>query len=378
MARKSNRPQLLVDEKTLNMLKKTVASRTAESKEIERAKILISYSERMNISHIQKEFHISRPTIYKCIDKALGMGVEAGLKDQYHRPKEPIITKEAKAWVLNIAYNKPTSYGYATKIWSRRSLAIHARKYGPLEGHTCLSNAAKATIQRILSEHPIRPHTIAYYVERVDPDFEKAKQTILMMYKEVSLTKGKLQIGEAPDKITVSVDEKHDVQLTRNVTPDILPNLEDNSKITRDYENQQIGTVSILVALDLNTGHIIGQVHERYRSREFVLLLKEIDDYYPKGNYIRVILDNHSAHNSKEMSSYLATKPNRFMYIHIPKHGTWLNVVEMLFGNMATTFCQHIRVNDITELKNRILFWFNEVNNAPVVFRWKKSDLEIQ
>lgn len=66
------------------------------------------------------------------------------------------------------------------------------------------------------------------------------------------------------------------------------------------------------------------------------------------------------------------------MYIHIPKHGTWLNVVEMLFGNMATTFCQHIRVNDITELKNRILFWFKEVNNAPVVFRWKKSDLEIQ
>lgn len=378
MARKSLRPRLNIDEELLNTLKKLASSRTAETREVERAKILICYFNEMDISQIQKEVHVSRPTIYKCIDKALGMGVESGLKDQYHRPKEPVITEEAKAWIINIACNKPTAYGYAAEIWSRKSLATHARTYGPAAGHACLSKAAKATIQRILSEHPIRPHKIAYYLERRDPDFESKMHTILMVYKEVNLTNDTLQTGETPNIITVSIDEKPGVQAIRNIAPDILPNPEKNSRIMRDYEYKRMGTVSILASLDLNTGHIIGQVHDRHRSKEFVLLLKELDAYYPEGATIRVILDNHSAHISKETMAYLATKPNRFVYIHTPKHGSWLNMVEMLFGKMARTFLKHIRVYDKTELRDRILLWIKEVNNAPVIFRWKKFDMEIE
>ena len=172
MARKSNRSRLHIDEEMLNTLKRIASSRTAEAREVERAKILICYANEMDISHIRDEVHVSRPTIYKCIDKPLGRGVESGLKDQYHRPKAPVITNEAKAWIINIACNKPTAYGYAAEIWSRKSLAAHARTYGPPAGHTCLAKAAKATIQRILSEHPIRPHKIAYYLERRDPEFE--------------------------------------------------------------------------------------------------------------------------------------------------------------------------------------------------------------
>jgi transposase len=49
-------------------------------------------------------------------------------------------------------------------------------------------------------------------------------------------------------------------------------------------------------------------------------------------------LDNHSAHISKETRAYLASRPNRFHYVHTPKHGSWLNLVETLFGKMAHTF----------------------------------------
>ena len=114
MARKSNRPGLKPDETELNRLTKISASRTIASREAERAKILIRYSQNMSISQIEKEIHVSRPTIYKCIDKALSMGTEAALKDKYHSPKEPVITEEAKAWIINTACNKPVAYGYAT------------------------------------------------------------------------------------------------------------------------------------------------------------------------------------------------------------------------------------------------------------------------
>jgi hypothetical protein len=305
------------------------------------------------------------------------VGVDAGLRDKFHRPKDPVITEEAKFWVVNLACTKPREHGYAAEVWSRQLLASHARKYGPQNGHTCLANAAKATIQRILTKHPIRPHKIAYYLERRDPEFESKMHDVLMVYKEVNLTNEKLREGEVPSVITVSIDEKPGVQAIRNIAPEILPNPEKNSRIMRDYEYKRLGTVSILAALDLNTGHVIGQVHDRHRSREFVSLLKEIDAYYPQDHLIRIVLDNHSAHISRETMEYLSTKPNRFTYIHTPKHGSWINLVETMFGKMARTFLKHIRVQSKYELKKRILLGIKEMNDSPVVFQWKKFDLEI-
>ena len=74
---------------------------------------------------------------------------------------------------------------------------------------------------------------------------------------------------------------------------------------------------------------------------------------------------------------YLASRPNRFVYVHTPKHGSWLNLVEMAFSKMARTFLRHIRVSSKDELKERILKGIEEFNSSPVVFRWKKFDLEV-
>jgi transposase len=136
-------------------------------------------------------------------------------------------------------------------------------------------------------------------------------------------------------------------------------------------------TVSILAALDLHNGQIIAQVHDRHRSKEFIELLKELDSRYPKESTLRIVLDNHSAHISKETMRYLASRPGRFVYVHNPKHGSWLNLIEMAFSKMARTFLRHIRVSSKDELKKRILTGIREFNSSPVVFRWKKFDLEI-
>ena len=140
----------------------------------------------------------------------------------------------------------------------------------------------------------------------------------------------------------------------------------------RVYEYKRLGTLSILAALDLHDGHVIAQVHDRHRSSEFISLLKELDAYYPADSSIRIILDNHSAHISKETMNYLASRPGRFLYVHTPKHGSWLNLVETLFGKMARTFLKHIRVNSKQELKERILLGIKEINDSPVVHCWKK------
>ena len=374
MPRKSQKAKLIFNEKQKEQLKTISQSRKAPIREVQRANILLRYSEDIPITDIEKMVQVSRPTIYKWVEKALAMGTEECLKDKYHRPREPVITEEAKAWVINLACKKPTDFGYAAEMWTRSALADHVKKYAPEAGYGCLKKAAKATIQRILDEHPIRPHKMAYYMERRDPDFEQKMADVLCVYKEVNLQNETSALGEAPSIITVSVDEKPGVQAIKNIAPDIMPDPEKQSRVIRDYEYKRLGTLSILAALDLHDGHVIAQVHDRHRSSEFISLLKEMDAYYPAESIIRIVLDNHSAHISKETMKYLATRPGRFLYVHTPKHGSWLNLVETLFGKMARTFLKRIRVNSKQELKKRITLGIEEINDSPVVHRWKKFD----
>src|SRR5947208_16363085 len=99
--------------------------------------------------------------------------------------------------------------------------------------------------------------------------------------------------------------------------------------------------------------------------------LRYQEAYYPNDCTLRLVLDNHSAHLSQETQAYLATRPNRFKYVLTPTHGSWLNMVETLFGKMTRTFLRRIRVKSKAELKERILLGIAEINAMPVVHRWK-------
>src|SRR5262249_53031898 len=149
------------------------------------------------------------------------------------------------------------------------------------------------------------------------------------VYQEVAIESEKK--GDGREIYTVSVDEKPGVQAIENTAPDLSPVPGKHKEWGRDHEYKRHGTVSILASLDLQDGHVIGRVENRHRSVEFIGLLKDLDAHYPPEAVIRIILDNHSAHTSKETRAYLATRPNRFQYVHTPTHGSWLNLVETLF-----------------------------------------------
>jgi transposase len=379
VAGKSKLPALLLSPEELERLKSLKASRAAPVREVERARILLLYHSGRNPSAIQKALNISRVTIYHWLHKALEMGVDVGLKDTFHRPRQPLISSVDKAWVVHLACTKPKDLGYAAELWTRKALAAHVRQQAQAAGHPSLARAAKATVQRILDEQHLQPHKVKYYLERRDPEFELKMKEVLMVYQDVMLQNQAAAATEtpsvAPTVITVSVEEKPGVQAIENTAPDLPPVPEKHPGVGRDHEYKRHGTLSILASLDLQDGHVVARVEERHRSREFVALLKDLDAYYPAGVTLRVILDNHSAHISKETRAYLASRPNRFHYVHTPKHGSWLNLVETLFGKMAHTFLRQIRVNSKTELKERILRGIAEINAVPVVHRWKKFDL---
>ena len=107
------------------------------------------------------------------------------------------------------------------------------------------------------------------------------------------------------------------------------------------------------------------RVEDRHRSREFVGFLEQLDAAYPPHTAIKLILDNHSAHVSKETRAWLEAQPEgRFCFVFTPKHGSWLNLVEGFFSKMARSMLRHIRVASKAELKARIMAYLDDLNRG--------------
>ena len=372
------RPDLILSDEDNTKLQAIAKSGKEPFEKVRRAKMLLAYSKNDSVNSIAKTIGVSRPTVEKCVDKALSGGVEIALSDLKRKGSPSSITADSKIWVVNLACTKPKDHGYASELWSISQLAKHVRDNCNSEGHSCLSKSGKSTIHRILNEASIKPHKIQYYLEKRDPEFEKKMVQVLYVYKEIEIINEKLDSGDLKRNFTtISYDEKPGMQAIENIAADLPPVVSQKSTWARDYEYRRHGTLSLLAGIDLHDGRVIGLVRDRHRSREFVEFLEKLDLEYPKDWRIRIILDNHSAHISKETISALSKYPNRFEFIFTPKHGSWLNLIEMFFSKMSRSFLRAIRVKSKEELKNRILKYLDEVNMYPVVFRWKYKLNEI-
>ena len=374
MARKK-RKSIHLSTDDMNELMAYSVSRTEPSSKVQRSRIIIDYSTRMTIASIVRKYNTNRPLVERTIDKALEFGAITALSDLPRTGRPADITDDAKSWVLSIACEKPVKFGYAAETWTYSALAKHIRANCISQGHSCLINTGKSFLNNVLSKSNIKPHKISYYLEKKDPEFDVKMASVLHVYKEVALINDNKIC--ANKHTTVSYDEKPGIQAIKNIAPQLQPVPHIYSSIGRDYEYKRLGTVSLLAAIDLHTGKIIPLIRNRHRSKEFIEFLKELDKEYPEGWKIRVVLDNHSSHISKETRSFLKTIPDRFEFVFTPKHGSWLNMIEMFFSKITRSFLRHIRVGSKEELIDRIYKGIEEINQEPVIFRWKYKMEEI-
>ena len=279
---------------------------------------------------------------------------------------------------VGIACTKPKDHGLAAELWTISALARFVGEHATGAGFPRPANAGKSTVWRSLDGNDIKPHKIRYYLEKRDPELDRKMQEVLRVYRDVSLdTEGAVPDARPNPIYTVSVDEKPAVPAIVLTAPDWPPVPGKAVGIGRDYEYVRHGTVSILAGIDLHSGPIFANIEDRHRSVEFIALLKQLDVHSPKDAIIRVVLDNHSDPISKETMAYLSSRPGRFEYVHTPKQGSWLNLIECAFSKRARTFLRHIRVTSKDDLKQRILKGIAEINASPVLFRWNKFDLGV-
>ena len=319
-------------------------ARTIQAQTVMRARILLLKADGLSIDAIADKVDMNRKSIMLCINKYLEGGVENALFDAPGRGRNAEITDDEKAWIINIACQKPVDLGYSAEVWTRALLTKHINKFAEGAGHIRLSTVSQSKVRTILEEADIKPNKITYYCENRDPDFDQKMHNVY--------------------------DEKPGIQATANTSEDLLPD-ENHRTINRDYEYKRLGTVVLLAGIDLQTGEAIPLVRDRHSSKEYVEFLSLLDAKYPKGDKIRLVLDNLKVHTSEETRKYLAKVPGRFEFVFTPKHGSWLNLVEGFFSKLTRQFLKGIRVKTKEELVERIYKYFDEVNADPVVYHWK-------
>ena len=368
------RKPLFFPQEELEKLQAIRKARSEQKRRTVRAGILLdAASGQMSDQAIARAHGVNRNTVVLCVNKCLRFGWKTALGELPRAGRPRRLSDEATNWVLHCACQKPKELGYSYELWTYGLLTQHIRQHCEAAGYPELRRLSRSKLHNILTQAELRPHKIRYYVECRDPHFESKMAAVLHVYKEVEIINQGLLRGElhAAPVITISYDEKPGLQALAPTSPDRPPVPGRYPSHTRDYEYERLGTVSLLAGLDLHTGQVTEIVRDTHKSSDFIAFLQKLDTCYPAGTPIRLLLDNHSAHLSRETQAHLQTVPGRFQFAFTPTHGSWLNLVETLFSKMARSMLRGIRVATKVELIQRIHHYFEEVNADPVVFRWK-------
>ena len=284
------------------------------------AAILLDSAQGMSDSAAATANGVNRHTVALCVRKFFQFGIEAALGELPRSGKSRRIPDDDIAWVLNCACQKPRDLGYSFTLRTYALLQLHVRKHCMTANHPSLIELSRSKLHRILTQAEVKPHKLRYYVERRDPEFPRKMVEVLHVYKDVEIVNAGLLEGtiREPTPVTISYDEKPRIQALATTAPDRPPAPNQNSSYLRDFEYKRMGTVSLLAGLDPHTGRVTEIVRDRHASADFIVLLGKLDEEYPAQVRIRLLLDNHSAHNSKEIQADLALHPQRFEFVFNP------------------------------------------------------------
>lgn len=363
-------------------LERLSASATATAREHVRSKILLYKSMAWTDGAVADKMDVSASTVRRCVERYETGGLDAALEDAPGRGRRQELSESDRLWAVSLACTRPKDVGRSAEFWYPASFAAYVREVAGEQGHPRMSRVSETTLRKIMDDAKVRPFAVTYYCERRDPEFESKKHDVLVVYKQLELcldADGGLVAEPTDDEgrvvHTLFYDEKSGIQAIATTGEDRPPVPGGDAKgrpttHQRDHEYVRLGTLSLLAAIDLVTGVAIPQVSDTHKSSDFVAFLRKLDGAYPEGDVIRLILDNHSAHVSRETHEYLHTVPGRFAFVFTPTHGSWLNLVEAFFGKLTRQMLRGIRVSTKEELRERILLYFDEVNEVPVPYRW--------
>jgi len=328
-------------------LKRWLRSTTASSGATTRANIVLALDRGESPTNIGRSYHVTRKTIYKWKDRYLAEGI-AGLEDAPRSGRPSVIDEKTIKKVLNLS----TEYvPEEATHWSLRLMAKHA-------------SVSQWQVRQIWNAFDIRPHLTKTFKVSTDPHFAEKVIDIVGLY-----------MNPPDNAVVLSVDEKTQIQALNRTQPGLPLGPGRIGSHTHDYKRH--GTAALFAAFNTLTGQVIGEVSDRCRSKDFLRFLKKIERKTPKDKDLHVILDNLSAHKTKEVEQWLSKNP-RVTFHFTPTSSSWLNAVEGWFAQLERRALYQGVFTSVKELKDELLR-FVEVHNDQLAkpFVWSKPAKQI-
>jgi transposase len=287
---------------------------------------------------VAAELKVSEATVGKWRRRFVEKRLD-GLFDE-PRPGHPrtITDDKVEAVIVKTLEDKPQDATH----WSTRSMAK-------------AMGMSQTSISLIWRAFGLQPHRAESFKLSTDPLFVDKVKDICGLY-----------IDPPERAVVLSVDEKSQIQALNRFAP-ILPMMPGTpERASHDYVRN--GTTSLFAALDMATGKVIGSLHRRHRAVEFRKFLARIDDEVPAHLDVHLILDNYSTHKTPDIQRWLLRHP-RFHLHFTPTSGSWLNMVERWFAELATKKIKRGSHMSVRALEADIKDWIAHLERQPPPLR---------
>lgn len=324
-------------------LQRRVSSRKGRAEDARRARCILLLAEGANWARIRAQLRCGDSYIARWSARFAAERL-AGLYSR-HRGQPPIVlTPKLEARLLEFTRRGPQD---GSTHWSTRRLAT-------------VLGVSHMMVARVWARHGLKPHRLERSMASDDPEFEHKAADLIGLY-----------LNPPQHAAVFCVDEKTAIQALDRL--DAVVPLSPGRVERHGFEYARHGTRSLYAAFNTRTGEVVGRTAERHTSAEFVAFLTEIVAHQPRRQEIHVILDNLSAHKTKQVEAFLSEHPTVRLHF-TPTYSSWLNQVELWFAKIERDVIARGIFTSRHDLKRKLLRYIRPYNETAKPVKWKYTD----
>ena len=262
-------------------------------------------------------------------------------------------------WEVAAGRGRKPTYG-AEKIQSIVDATLQTKPKGMTHWSCRLmaeaQQVSKSTVSNIWRSHNLKPHRVKKFKLSRDAKFLEKLTDVVGLY-----------LNPPQQAIVLCVDEKSQIQALDRTQPGLPIKKGRCGTMTHDYKRN--GTTTLFAALEVLSGRVVGQCHERHRHQEFLRFLRRLDREFPGKTPLHLVLDNYGTHKHAHVRTWLKRHP-RFVCHFVPTSSSWLNLVERWFGELTSKRIRRDSFGSVPELKQAIDEFLAAWNEKPKPFVW--------
>jgi transposase len=332
-------------------LERVEAAATAAQRDALRARIVLQAAETVPNERIAEELGVTANTVRKWRGRFAAAG-QAGLRDRPRPGRPPMVDAVARCRILALACDAPPDAAEAC----RPTWTILTLQQAVLEAEI-VAQVSASTIWRILQHAELRPHRHRMWLHSPDPDFARKVTEVVDLY-----------LHPPANSVVLSIDEKTGMQALERKYPGRRPGLGQPGR--REFEYIRHGTRTLLAALNVHTGTVLGHCGPRRRAADLLAFMAEVAAVYPAGD-VHVVWDNLNIHRGAYWTEFNRAHGDRFHFHFTPLHASWVNQIECWFSLLARRVLRHGSFASGAELEAAVAVFirrWNERERHP--FRW--------